>query len=106
MLAFMHSTAPISTNLRRWLAVHDGEVLLEPLPGIAFAPTATREEVNAHLNELAGYGVLEVALQQEGGATYFTIVANGEASMLVYDDDADRLIAVIPITDEAHRVWN
>jgi len=96
----------MSSDLRRWLSVHDGEVLVEPLPGIAFAPNATREEVNAHLTELAGYGVLELALQQEGGATYFTIVANGEASMLVYDDDTDQLIAVVPITNDSHRLWN
>ena len=96
---FMYSTASVSPSLRRWLSVQDGELLVEPLPGISFNASASREELNDHLTELASYGVLELALQQDDGATYFTILSNGEATMLVCDDDSDRLVAVVPIRE-------
>lgn len=103
----MYPTA-VSPSLRPWLSVEDGELLLEPLPGISFAPTISRHDLNEHLTDLVSYGVCELALQQDDGATYFTLIANGEATLIVCDDDSDRVVAVVPMTgdDDDERLWN
>jgi len=104
-LSLMFTAATTVPGLRPWLASHDGELLIEPVPGITLDPTASRLETSEHLEALTSFGVCGMTLQQEDGATYFTIVSGDHASMLVYDDDSDRLVAIVPHTDD-DRLWN
>ena len=87
------------------MTVEDGDLLLEPIPGISFELHTSREELNDPLIALANYGVCDMQLEQDESSTYFTITSGDNASMVVFDDHSDRIVAVVPL-GESGRVWN
>ena len=77
--------------------------MLEPLPDLLFAPEASRYEITQILGGAEGF---ETTIHQEGGATIFVVRAESGAVMLVFDDDSDRLVTIVPLHAPGTRVLN
>jgi hypothetical protein len=102
----MYAPTSITPSLRPWLTVEDGELLLEPVPGISFDVATSRQDLNDHLMALASFGVCQMELTQDESATYFTITTTSGASVVVFDDQSDRIVAVVPLGESPDRLWN
>ena len=90
-------------NVRPYLSVTNGQRVLEPLPDLLFAPEASRLELTHILGAAEGF---ETTIHQEGGATMFVVRSDSGTVMLVFDDDSDSLVTIVPLHEPGKRVLN
>ena len=90
-------------NVKPYLAVYGGELFVEPLPDLLFEPNASRLELTEVLGQAEGF---ETTIHQEDGATLFLVRGDEGTVLLVFDDDTDRLVTIVPVDAPGNRIMN
>ena len=95
-------TTPLS--VRPYLAFDDGNLLVEPLAGVTFSPTAGRREVHDRLRDFIAQGTCVASVEKKEGATLFHVAGPRGSVVLVFDDDSDRLLTIVPLHSPGSRL--
>lgn len=94
--------ADLCENLRRYVTVRDGGLIVELFEGFAFPIDASVDQVARRLFDLATAGKCIATRTNDEGATFFAVaVPQGDDFCLVFDRETSQLITVVDLNPEA-----
>lgn len=110
MISANHSTsasrlrlrANLCENLRRYVTVQDGGLMVELFDGFSFPIDSTVDQVARKLFDLATSGKCIATRTTDEGATFFAVaVPQGDDFCLVFDRETSQLVTVVDLNPEA-----